>query len=134
VIEKASGADFYEVQHSFEALGSSIVWIGDVLAVSCRRKLKKQARSMFFSGRANLRKIEKIILVHRQNVVEAIKVDRLSGARPQIRDVDSAEPSSGLRPPIGRLADVPRTGSGAIDSYATGEILAFDQPAKNALR
>ena len=103
MVKQILGAYFDQVQHPLESFGSAIIWIEDVLVASRRRELEKQPQPMLFSCGAYVCKIEKIVLVHCQNIVESMKVGRLSRACPQIRDVDSAKLRGDLGTPIWRL-------------------------------
>lgn len=130
--DKPCGTGLDQVEAAVEITGEIRVrHIGQASVRAGARILQKQPQRRARLRGRDPRRIAQVLPIHRQNQVEVVEIARLQLPGAQAGQVIAPRPGRGLHRAIGRLADMPAAGAGAvgIDSQAR----AGGQMAKHPL-
>jgi hypothetical protein len=113
--QQAPRGSFHQVEDLLETVGPAVVRIGHLGGVRVRRELHEEAQPLVRGIRRAPLQHPQVLLVHRENQIEAGEVVRLDHACPQTVQVVAAARRRCARARIGRLADVIGRRTGGIN-------------------
>jgi hypothetical protein len=129
VLEEAATSRFANVEDAFEAVAFSIVRIRDLsvargFGIEASKKLDLAHSDIAWCHPS---KIGEVGSIHGDDVVENLEVFAHDLTRPAPK-LDPAALARRARSRIRRLANVPSTGSSAVDLDVSAEVGSFDEP------
>ena len=81
MLQEALRGGFYQIQHFFKAVGTTVVRIGDFGDHSVGSELKEEAHAVASVCGGSVVKDAKVLAIHGENEVEVFEVTRLDDAR-----------------------------------------------------
>jgi len=127
--EKAAARRFDQIEHGIEP--TLVIRVRDVALPDFRREIEEHVQPVLSVARAHRRQIAIVAGIHSEHVVETFEIIGFRLPRPEVADVDTALARRPLRPPVGRLPDVPGPGTGGISADVACQSFRLDEAAKH---
>jgi hypothetical protein len=132
VHEQPAHGLLHQVQHFLEAVGATVVGIGDVRGRALGRELEQQSQPLMgAAGRAPPQHAQ-VLPVHRQNQIETLEICRLYHPRAQRRQIVATARGRLAGAGIRRLADVVARGTGGVHLHREFGCFARGHDAQHA--
>lgn len=81
MVEQTDAGIFKQINYQIEAIGSTIIRIGDMIHFLVDKKVGHTHNFLFVIERYSLiSKVVKVLVVHSDNQVEAVKIQHLEGS------------------------------------------------------